>query len=111
MKVCGMTNKDKIQLLKSAPPVHCCLVDYYQDLLERVGSIKYHYGDYMITEPINCDDELKRVPNANYDLCCALLTMLFREDHFAQYGCFDRRYEKGDVQPIIDRMVDLLANN
>ena len=79
--------------------------------LSGVGSIKHYYGDYMITEPINCDEELKRVPTANYDLCCALLTMLFREDHFAQYGCFDQRYENGDVQTIIDRMVDLLANN
>lgn len=106
-----MTNKEKIQLVKAKPPVPCCLVDYYQDVLERVGSIKHYYGDYMITEPINCDEELKRVPTANYDLCCALLTMLFREDHFAQYGCFDQRYENGDVQTIIDRMVDLLANN
>ena len=103
-----MTNKEKIKLLKSAPPSSCCLVDYYQDLLEKVGSIIRNYGDYLTTEPINCDAELKRVETADFDLCCALMTMLFREDHFAQYGCFDNRCEKGDVQKIINRMIALL---
>lgn len=54
-----MINKEKIQFLKAEPPKSCCLVDYYQELLEKVGSIQYHYGDYMTTEPINCDEELK----------------------------------------------------
>ena len=62
----------------------------------------------MTTAPINCNEELKRTETADYDLCCALLTMLFREDHFAQFGCFDSRYENGDVQKIIDRMIFLL---
>ena len=103
-----MINKEKIQFLKAEPPKSCCLVDYYQELLEKVGSIQYHYGDYMTTEPINCDEELKRIASADWDLCCALLTMLFREDHFAQYSSFDKRCEKGDVQRIIDRMIFLL---
>lgn len=103
-----MTNKEKIQLLKAEPPKPCCLADYYQELLNKVGSIKYSYGDYMTTEPINCDIELNRTATADWDLCCALLTMLFREDHFSQYGCFDNRYKKGDVQRIINRMVDIL---
>lgn len=103
-----MTNKEKIQLLKATPPIPCCLVDYYQDLLEKVGNVKYDYGKYMTTNPIDCNTELKRVEVADYELCCALLTMLFREDHFAQYGCFDGRYEEGVVQRIIDRMIDLL---
>ncbi len=103
-----MTNDEKIKLLKAEPPSICCLVDYYQELLEKVGSITHGYGDYMTTEPINCDEELKRTSTADWNLCCALLTMLFREDHFAQYGCFDNRYKDGDVQKIINRMVFLL---
>ncbi len=103
-----MKVKDKIQLLKSEPPNPCCLADYYQGLLEKVGTIKYHYYDYMITEPINCDEELNRTETADFDLCCALLTMLFREDHFVQYGCFERRCESGDVQRVINRMIALL---
>lgn len=103
-----MTNEEKIQLLKAVLPKPCCLADYYYELLNNMGSMKYDYGDYMTTEPINCDEELKRTATAEWDLCCALLTMLLREDHFAQYGCFDNRYEKGDVQRIIDRMIVVL---
>lgn len=103
-----MTNKEKIELLKAKPPKQCCLADHYQDLLDKVGSIKRDYGNYMTTKPINCDEELKRTLTADYELCCALLTMLFREDHFAEYGCFENRCEKGDVQKIIDRMIFLL---
>lgn len=103
-----MTNKEKIELLKAKPPKQCCLEDYYQDLLDKVGSIKRDYGNYMTTNPINCDEELKRTLTADYELCCALLTMLFREDHFAEYGCFENRCEKGEVQKIIDRMIFLL---
>lgn len=103
-----MTNKEKIILLTAQPIMPCCLVGYYQNLLEKVGTIKSNYSDYMITDPINCEDELLRVSTADYDLCCALLTMLFREDHFAQFGCFENRFAKGDVQLIIDRMVFLL---
>jgi len=106
-----MTRKEKIELLSKEPPKPCCMVDYYQDMLDRMGDLKRNYGDYMTTEPINCDEELKRVATADYDLCCALLTMLFREDHFAQYGCFDQRYRQGDVQPIIDRMVEILQRS
>ena len=103
-----MTNKEKIQLLKAEPPKPCCLADYYYELLETMDSTKYGYGDFMTTEPINCDEELKRTATADWDLCCALLTMLLREDHFAQYGCFENRYKKGDVQRIIDRMIVVL---
>ena len=71
--------------------------------------MKYNYGDYMITEPIDCQEELKRLPEADYDLCCALLTMLLREDHFCN-SSFERRYRAGDVQPILDRMIALLAD-
>lgn len=30
-----MTNREKLQLLKQTPPKPCCLVDYYQNLLDR----------------------------------------------------------------------------
>ena len=103
-----MTNKEKIELLSKVPPQPCCLADYFQELFDRMDALKRNYGDYMITAPIDCNEELKRVATADYDLCCALFTMLFREDHFAQHGCFDNRYQKGDVQPIITRMIELL---
>ena len=41
---------------------------------------KSNYTDYLITEPINFVEELKRVPEADYELCTALLTMLVKEE-------------------------------
>ena len=105
-----MTNKEKINYLVTPPPPNVSLIGYYYDLLEKVGKIVFNYRDFMTTSPINCDEELKRLPDADYELCCALLTMLFREDHFVQYGCFDGRYINGDVQKIINRMVFLLEH-
>jgi len=40
-------------------------------------------------------------------LCCALITMLLREDHFSN-GSFGERFENGDVTPIVERMIALL---
>ena len=39
--------------------------DLYADLLETMGDLKNNYGDYMITEPIDCNEELKRVSGAD----------------------------------------------
>ena len=62
----------------------------------------------MITEPINCSEELKRVFNADYDLCAALLTMVLREDHFS-CGSFKQRFAAGQVLLILKRMRDILS--
>ena len=85
-----------------------CSVSSYYEALENIEDMKYNYGDYMITEPIDCQEELKRLPEADYDLCCALLTMLLREDHFCN-GSFERRYNAGEVKLILDRMLALLV--
>ena len=76
----------------------------YIKLLEDLGDLKTNYGDYMITEPIDCNEELKRVSGADYELCTALLTMLLREDHFSN-GSFDRRFADGQVLPVLVRMI------
>jgi len=81
--------------------------DWYYDQLENLDMIVYNYGSYLITEPINVDEELRRVFDADFDLCRALLTMLFREDHFDN-GSFDTRVERGDVKLIVERMRDLI---
>lgn len=81
--------------------------EIYYKLLEDMGDLKIHYYDYMLTEPINCDEELKRLPEANYELCTALLTMLLREDHFCN-GSLSKRIEAGEVNRILDRMICLL---
>ena len=49
------------------------VADYYYELLETMDSTKYGYGDFMTTEPINCDEELKRTATADWDLCWRLI--------------------------------------
>lgn len=80
----------------------------YADLLKTIGDLKTNYGDYMITEPIDCNEELKRISGADYELCTALLTMLLREDHFSN-GSFDQRFADGQVLPVLMRMKDVLS--
>lgn len=103
-----MTDKELIELLQKKPPFGGSKDSYYYELLEKIGGLKANYTKYMTTAPICCDEELKRLPTADFGLCCALLTMLLREDYFMQYGQFDKRYEKGDVGRIIDRMIAVL---
>ena len=103
-----MTNTEKRKVLQNLMNTDTCSVSSYYEALENIEDMKYNYGDYMITEPIDCQEELKRLPEADYDLCCALLTMLLREDHFCN-GSFERRYKAGEVKLILDRMIALLA--
>lgn len=65
------------------------------------------YRDYMTTASINCNEKLKILPDADYEFCTTLLTILLREDHFCN-GSFIRRYEAGQVKMLLDRMLDLL---
>ena len=101
-----MSDAEKILAIQYAID-HPSTEELYYDLLERLGDLKTNYYDYMSTVPINCDIELKRLPDADYDLCTALLTMLLREDHFSN-GALRMRYEIGQVDAILFRMIELL---
>ena len=101
-----MTNEEKIKAIQYVidnPNTE----ELYYDLLEQMGDLKRNYWDYMITQPINCDKELKRLPDADYELSTALLTMLLREDHFSN-GSLMIRYENGEVDAILHHMIDTL---
>ena len=100
----------KIERLKSILTPTTTLADTYYETLEDINAIKHHYYDYMVTEPINADEGLKRFSSADYDLCCALITMLLREEHFSN-GSFGERFENGDVTPIVERMIALLKDS
>lgn len=102
-----MNTSEKIKLLQSLNSHEMLNEDAYYKALEQCSDLKIDYGDYMTTQPIECDVELRRLPTADYDLCCALLTMLLREDHFSN-GSFARRQKAGQVKPIIERMIELL---
>ena len=103
-----MTHTEKVLAIQHAID-HPNIEEMYYDLLERMGDLKSNYWEYMSTEPINCDIELKRLPEADYDLCAALLTMLLREDHFSN-GALRERYEAGQVDAILYRMITLLSS-
>ena len=101
-----MTNKEKAQMIQAVIDQPGRERTYY-GLLEDLGDLKSNYADYMTTEPINCNEELHRVKNADYELCIALLTAILREDHFSN-GSFDQRVESGQVECIVQRMIKLL---
>ena len=63
-----MTNTGKIQAIWSVLLLNDPDKSRYVKLLEDLGDLKTNYGDYMITEPIDCDEELERIPRADYEL-------------------------------------------
>ena len=103
-----MKREEKIEMIQEIIEKKDPYIGLYAELLISMGDMKLNYRDYMITEPINCSEELKRVFNADYDLCAALLTMVLREDHFSN-GSFKRRFASGQVLLILKRMMDVLS--
>lgn len=91
-KLSGILRIKKNIILQGAPGVG------------KTFAAKGNYADYMTTEPINCNEELQRVKNADYELCTALLTAILREDHFSN-GSFEYRQRAGQVDEILKRMV------
>lgn len=102
-----MNISQKIALLESLSSGRVLRTELFHETLEKCGDLKVNYNDYATTHPINCKQELLRLPTADYDTCCALLTMLLREDHFSN-GSFEERQRNGEVKPIVDRMIALL---
>ena len=105
-----MDNNEKLLLFKQLSGDQILSAEYFYEVLEKCDSLKTDYFDYMTTSPINCDEELLRLETANYDLSCALLTMLLREDHFCN-GSFGERQRNGQVQSIIKHIIDLLITH
>lgn len=103
-----LTNEQKIERLEELFNPTETLVDFYTEILDEVGALKYDYYDYLVSDPIDISSELCRIPTADFDLCGALITMLLREDHFSN-GSFEDRFESGQVKPVIKRMIDLLS--
>ena len=103
-----MNKYDKVSAIKELIDVPDTAEKYYE-LLENMGDLKTDYHTYATTEPINCDKELERVPNADYELCTALLTMILREDHFSN-GSFESRQRMGQVNAILKRMLETMSN-
>ena len=97
----------KIRMLKSVSTTDVQQEDLLRETIYKCNLLKNDYSSYMTTHPINCNIELLRLSSSNYDLCCALLTMLFREDHFCN-GAFEDRIRNGDIKRVIDRLISVL---
>ena len=52
-----MNNQDKIKAIQAVLS-HSGNESVYYDLLEQLGDLKVNYSDYMVIEPINCNEEL-----------------------------------------------------
>lgn len=100
---------NKIKLLKSIPANDAQQEDLVRETICKCNLLKRDYSIYMTTSPINCDVELQRLQTASYDLCCALLTMLFREDHFCN-GTFEDRLRNGDIKRVVDKIISVLES-
>lgn len=57
----------------------------------------------MILEPIDYASEFKRISEADYELCCALLSMILCEDDLLL-----KLSHPEEVRRIVDRMIELL---
>jgi hypothetical protein len=84
--------------------------DSIYETLEKMDVIDFAYYHLMTTAPIDCDMELRRLSNADYKLSCALITMIFREDHFSN-GSFEARWHAGQVQTVLHKLIDLLQSD
>ena len=83
-----------------------CNANYENDLfalIDLLGGTVQNYGDYLSTHPINCDEELKVLDNADIFKCRVLLTMLLREDHFSN-GSLLIRFNNGQINKILLRV-------
>lgn len=105
-----MKPNEKMMMFEQLNHDYVLSTDLFYDVLEQCDALKSDYHKYMTTQPVDCDKELLRLPDADYDLCCALLTMLLREDHFSN-GSFVIRQRRKQVKPIIERIICLLSVN
>lgn len=105
-----MTRTAKIQkiqyVLKQGNPCK----ELYKDMLNTMGDLKSNYNDYMITEPLDCKQELERIPGADYELCTAMLTMVLDNDFLSDRSP-DKRVMEHQVVPILERMKTALCRD
>lgn len=105
-----MRIKEKIVLFEQLHTAENLDIEFVYEVLEKCDALKKNYQDYMISEPVDCDQELERLNDADYDLCCALLTMLLREDHFCN-GMFQHRQRSEQVKMVVERILIILKDS
>ena len=101
-----MTYSEKIKKIQTLLDCNTPRLEHYYRLMEEMEDIIYNYTDYV---EHNVDKEIKRLPYADYHMCCCLLTLIFREDYYIN-GKFKERFESGQVCQILERMITTLNN-
>lgn len=101
-----MTNDEKIKKIKAVLDSKSPRLEHYYTLFEEMDDIVYNYTEFVES---NVDKEIKRLSNADYQMCCCLMTLIFRED-YNMNGRFKKRYDSGMVTSILKRMLLLLEN-
>ena len=99
-----MTNDEKIKKIQALIDSKTPRLEHYCKLFDEMDDNVYNYTEYVEQ---NVDKEIKRLPNADYHMCCCLMTLIFREDHFIN-GKFRERYDSGMVTDVLERMILLL---
>ena len=99
-----MTNDEKIKKIQALIDSNTPRLEHYCKLFDEMDDNVYNYTEYVEQ---NVDKEIKRLPNADYHMCCCLMTLIFREDHFIN-GKFRERYDSGIVTDVLERMILLL---
>ena len=99
-----MTNVEKIKKIQAVINSKTPRFEHYSKLFDEMEDNVYNYTDYVESD---VDKEIKRLPNADYHMCCCLMTLVFREDYFMN-GKFRERYDSGIVTSILERMLFLL---
>lgn len=102
-----MTNAEKIKKIQAVLDSHTPRLEIYCKLFDEMEDNVYNYTDYVES---NVDKEIKRLPNADYHMCCCLMTLVFRENYFMN-GKFIKRYNSGMVTSILERMLMLLKSD
>jgi hypothetical protein len=107
MEIELMTNIVKKEKLQTLLAMNTFEERHYYDCLGDIDDLKFNDDEYLKSCPMDAIKELKLLPDADYELCAALLTMVLREDHWCN-GSFEQRFKNGEVTPILHRMIALV---
>lgn len=82
-------------------------IDLCRDVLTQAGLLVSDYRDYMIGEPMIVEQELQRLPDSDFELSRALLTLVVRDAEKAPEA-FAQRLESGVFHRILAHTKDTL---
>ena len=83
------------------------VTDTYNSVLDEINALVFNYAEWL--GELDVDEQLKKVPQADYNLACAIITMILREDYWSN-GMFEKRLRAGDVRCVIEKMISELEN-